>query len=61
MFTVIVGFDWSGKSRKRKPFDSSLYSVMPSTLATFVTPLGSGGCACAPMATNRKSEARNRR
>lgn len=30
MFTVIVGFDWSGNIKIRKPFGKR-YSVMPST------------------------------
>src|ERR1700722_7581153 len=39
MFTVMVGLEGSGKTRKRRPF-SKWYSVMPSTEVIFVTPLG---------------------
>src|SRR5688572_28028954 len=35
MLTVIVGFDWSGKSSTLSPL-GSLYSVMPSTSVTLV-------------------------
>ena len=34
MFTVMVGFDWSGKSRNLRPYGSR-YSVMPSTSYIF--------------------------
>src|SRR5436190_6583817 len=44
MFTVIVGFEGSGKSRTLKPF-ARRYSVMPSTDVTFVTPAGSAEAA----------------
>ena len=36
MFTVVVGFDGSGKSSTRSPLGSE-YSVIPSTDATFVS------------------------
>src|SRR5438045_1424797 len=44
MFTVIVGFEGSGKSRTLKPF-ARRYSVMPSTDVTFVTPAGNAEAA----------------
>src|SRR3982751_3894695 len=37
MFTVIVGFDWSGNSSTCRPL-ARRYSVMPSTLVIFETP-----------------------
>src|ERR1043166_2758568 len=44
MFTVMVGLDRSGNSRNRNPL-ARRYSVMPSTVATLVTPAGSLGAA----------------
>src|SRR6185437_1135070 len=44
MLTVILGFDGSGKTSSSSPLES-LYSVMPSTEVTLVTPLGSADCA----------------
>jgi hypothetical protein len=38
-FTVIVGFDGSGKSSTLRPF-ARRYSVIPSTAVTRVTPAG---------------------
>src|SRR3972149_5506666 len=46
MLTVIVGFEGSGKSRMRRPFACSRYSVMPSTDVTRSTPCGSATAAC---------------
>src|SRR5689334_7943547 len=45
MFTVIVCFDWSGKSKTRNPLGKR-YSVMPSTDVTRVTPRGKAGAFC---------------
>ena len=38
-FTVMVGFEGSGNISTFRPF-SRLYSVIPSTEVTFVTPFG---------------------
>ena len=46
MFTVIVGFDWSGKSSTCRPF-ASRYSVMPSTAVIALIPGGRAAAVCA--------------
>lgn len=43
---MMMGFDGSGKSRTDNPLES-LYSVMPSTEVTYVTPEGRRRLACA--------------
>jgi len=60
MLTVTFGCDTSGINRTRRPF-ASRYSVMPSTVVTFVTP--AGGCAKAGKAdaTRTTREARKTR
>src|SRR5262245_45823958 len=57
--TVTFGFEASGNRSTRRPF-SSLYSVMPSTDAPLVTPLGSAGWAARYDGAPRARRARGR-
>src|SRR6185312_4330946 len=57
MLIVAVGLLASGKIRTRSPFERS-YSVIPSTVAPFVTPCGS--CAESGAAASASMRARRR-
>src|SRR5438445_8962883 len=59
VFTVVVGLESSGANSTRSPLPSA-YSVMPSTLVTFVTPAGSGGSAAKAAGANATRTETNR-
>src|SRR5262245_23872426 len=59
MFTVIVAFEGSGKSSKRRPF-CSLYSVIPSTEVTRSMPCGNAAVGCCAEYNGTRDTSRNR-